>query len=219
MLTEQQQILRRGNITASSVYKIMSEPRNKADKEAGMLSETGKTYVKKIVAEYISGSHIEITSKEMDWGNHYEPIARNLFSKVTGFQITEIDNYTTPDFPECSCTPDGVNMSERFGIEIKCPFTLESHLENLLLKDQYDLLAEKPEYYYQIQFNLMLTNLQKWYYISFHPEFINEIEGKEVDKRLFAIPILPDLNVFDKIKSQINKALTYKHQLLQLILC
>lgn len=218
MLTEQQQRQRRGNITASQVYKIMSEPRSKAAKEAGLLSETGQSYIKKIVAEFISGTTIEISSKEIEWGNYYEPIARNLFSKVTGFQITEIDNYTTPDFHECSCTPDGVCMNERFGIEIKCPFTLESHLENLLLKDQYDLLAEKNEYYYQIQFNLMLTNFKKWYYISFHPEFINEIDGKEIDKRLFAIEIYPDYAIFEKMKVQIAKALIYKHELINKIL-
>ena len=43
------------HFTSSELYKLLSEPREKAKKEAGELSESAKTYVYDKISEYIIG--------------------------------------------------------------------------------------------------------------------------------------------------------------------
>jgi len=52
-------------IRASQVGRIMSEPRSKAKKEAGELSETTKTYVHEWLVQQLYGVKKELTNKEV----------------------------------------------------------------------------------------------------------------------------------------------------------
>ena len=66
--------------TSSELDDLLSEPKSKADKEAGKLSESSKDYVYDKVSEQITNGTIldykELNNKEVKWGQQYEDEAR-----------------------------------------------------------------------------------------------------------------------------------------------
>jgi hypothetical protein len=69
-------------IRCSSIGDIMTEPKAKADKEAGNLSETAKKALKRIYAQVKYGRRKEIITKYMEKGKLVEEESITLFSRV-----------------------------------------------------------------------------------------------------------------------------------------
>ena len=59
-------------IRCSAIGQIMAEPRSKADKDAGLLGETAKTYCETWVKEQLYNRRKEFTSKQTEKGNIME---------------------------------------------------------------------------------------------------------------------------------------------------
>lgn len=75
---------------ASSVYKLMTEPRAKSEK----LSQTAKTYIKELWIENNYNRKKEITSKFMEKGTLVEEQSITLLTNVTGsFFIKNKENF------------------------------------------------------------------------------------------------------------------------------
>ena len=70
------------HFTSSELYKLLSEPREKAKKEAGELSESAKTYVYDKISEYITNGtcleYKDFNSREVQWGKELEIPAHRL---------------------------------------------------------------------------------------------------------------------------------------------
>ena len=58
-------------IRCSGIAQIMSSPRNKKDKEAGLLSQTSKTYCEEWLKEQIYGVKKSIDNKPKKNNNHF----------------------------------------------------------------------------------------------------------------------------------------------------
>lgn len=154
-----------GRFSCSQYYRLMTEPKLKADKEAGNLSDGAMTYVYECVAERITGVRAkdEFTSKYTDWGINYEPVAKKIYETVWGVKVD--DTGYIPHLINQGGSPDGLVGDDGI-IEIKCPFTITSHLEHKLKP-----LASKPEYYWQC-LGYLLTTGRKWIdFISYHPSY------------------------------------------------
>lgn len=198
--------VRLGRFTASEIHKLMTEPRNKADKEAGNLSETAKTYVLKKVSEVMTGRQADQSyAYPLVYGKEMEPNAINEFIKRTGFKYEPAT--FVPFGDHAGGSPDGY-INETDGLEIKCPFTSDKQVEYLMLKTQNDLLKEFPEYYWQCMSNLLFSGKEKWWFVTYDPRMIEE------SHRLTKMIILPIESDFDKIINRIEKAVEEKLLLL-----
>jgi len=167
--------------TASEIYKI-AKPKG--------LGEGGDTYIKKKVADFIFGQQEEIDTFAMQWGRKYEPVAREALRDELKCwdEHTEAGLIVNSEYPNCACSPDDLNVSQRYGVEIKCPLSYTNHTSFLFCKNGSDLKKENDQYYWQIQFSLMISEYKFWYFCSYHPDAATA----NGDFRLHYFEVYPD---------------------------
>lgn len=163
-----------GKFTASEIYKLISKPRT----GNGYFSKEGQTYIRAKAAEILTMELVNggrSNMPAMEWGNANEYDAVERFKKETGLEV-EYFGGANPKFFEYSPfsggSPDGVG--EDFIIESKCPFNAGEHLSHLLLNDFIDLKDYYPEAYWQMTFNMIVTQKEFGYFISFDPRYADE---------------------------------------------
>ena len=108
----------------------------------------------------------------MEQGNALEDQARTLFEMQTGYDVEQV-GFVEED-TLCGCSPDGFILNRTSGIEIKCP------QDNTYARYLYDGKI-KPEYYAQMQMQMMLTGCDYWYYVVFNPNFDTSIVIRKVE--------------------------------------
>lgn len=137
------------------------------------------TYILEKVAEIMTdGASIEykaFESNATDWGNEYEGEARKLFSELTGHEVKECGFFEYDKF--FGGSPDGI-VNEIGVLEIKCPYNAKNHVANLCCKDAADLKKLSPEYYIQIQGNILAAGLQSGWFVSYDPRFFGDFRIK-----------------------------------------
>nr|DAU75380.1 MAG TPA: Exonuclease [Caudoviricetes sp.] len=190
------------HFTSSELYRLMKKPKT------GDIAEAAKTYILEKLAEDITrGTCIDYTdqgSRATRWGHIYEPDARAAYEERTGSTVDLCG------FIEWSRTfggsPDGL-VGEDGIIEIKCPYNTTEHTRHLLLETAAELHGIKPEYYTQIQGNLLVTG-RKWCdFISYDPRcqnryFMLKILRVNRDEE-FLKKIRAAIDVADRVKEQI----------------
>ena len=193
------------HFTSSELYKLLTEPRSKQDQEAGKPSMTMAEYIFEKLAEDLTGRYDDsLDTKALRWGETYEADARLVYETVTGNSVDLCG------FIEWSKifggSPDGLVGDDGI-IEIKCPYSTANHVRYLLLENQYELNGLKPEYYTQIQGNLLVTG-RKWCdFISYDPRCV---------RAEFALKILRvdrDEEFIKRIKDALDKAERIKEQI------
>lgn len=172
---------RLGKFTASEIYKLMGTPKSKGD----IFTATAYTYILDKVAEKLTG-HAPIKNGEaLVWGIEQEAQAKKWFTIITG-KVIEGKGFIS--YNECSGgSPDGV--VEDGVIEIKCPYNTVNHLKHIL--DSNNFRSNFPDYYWQMQMNMLVTETHKCYFISYDPRidaeagmYIKEIQRDENDIQL-----------------------------------
>lgn len=198
------------HFTSSELYKLLTEPKSKADKEGGALSQTAEAYVRDKIAEYITNGscldYRDINSIEVKWGKEHESDARHAYEIYTGYEV--VDSPFLVWSEDFGGSPDGL-VDEDGIIEIKCPYNTSVHVSYLLLQSQEDLKKMKMEYYAQIQGNLIVTG-RKWCdFISYDPRCVNPSMALKI------LRIMPDYPFMEKCKKAIERAVTFKKQLIK----
>lgn len=157
---------RLGIPTASEFHKIVGnstgELSRSRDKKG--LSEVAKKYAYRLVAETLLGRELEKppgTPWAMDRGKRLEPLAREQYSFTNDVEVRTVGFVTTDD-GRVGCSPDGLIIGARGGLEIKCLLD-ESHM-GLLIDGPGDDF--KP----QVMGNLAGCELEYWDLYGFHPE-------------------------------------------------
>lgn len=203
--TEQWHGDRLGRFSASQFYRLMTEPKLKADKEAGNLSQGAMTYVYECVAEKLTGKKAkeDFSSRFTEYGVMMEPIAKGIYNAVFDVSIEDSDYIPRDEYSGGS--PDGL-VGEDGAVEIKCPYTITSHLEHSL-----NDLRDKPDYFWQCIGYLLITG-RKWIdFVSYNPDF--PPKHQLIRKRLIASDYDAELKALDnklhkaiiKFKELINK--------------
>lgn len=217
-------------IRSSQAGKIMTEPRSKADKEAGILSNTAKSYCQEWVKEQIYERKKEIDSKFIQKGNIMEDnsidfLAENL---NLGFLIKN-EKYFENDF--LTGTPDIILHRNDLVIDVKNSWDCWT----FPLFDE----AVNKDYYYQLQCYMELTGVKKsklvytlmntpdhliekeyyWYCknngidpdVELYNQFYEKMTFDNIaDKyRIKVYDIAYDLQVIEKIYSQVEKCRLY----------
>jgi hypothetical protein len=206
--TEEWDRMRIGRFTSSEMYKLLTNPRSKADQEAGKLSETALTYIQTKVAETLTGQQkINSYAYPLVYGKETEPVAIEKFCERTGFIHDPIG--FVPFGDHAGGSPDGI-INEVDILEVKCPYAIDTQVDYLLLTDQWDLKRMFPEYYWQVQSNLLFTGKEHGHFVAFDPRYP---EPKNI-VHLIVKPIAED---FDRITNAIAKAVEEKLKLLKLL--
>lgn len=206
------EINRLGKLTASKIRNILVEPKTKEARANGELSETLKTYLIEKVTEIATGTTRQISTYSTQWGEEYEPVAAmRIKERYPDFVYLGKDN---PQFFEYSDfsggSPDGYSPSAKIVGEVKCPENPANHTAYLLLKDQYDMQRAEPDYYCQLQFNMMCMakhlgcefSEMKGLFVSYCPIYEGVFEALQYKEMV----ILPDMDIYEKINTALPKA-------------
>jgi len=116
-------------IHCSSLSKITTEPRNKADKDAGELSETAKTHLIEIYALEKYNFKKDISNKYTEKGNICEPEGLELIGDHTGLPIEKNEEVFFNDY--FVGTPDAILPDHRLIFDNKCSFDWVTFLSNI----------------------------------------------------------------------------------------
>ncbi|HEY3405407.1 MAG TPA: YqaJ viral recombinase family protein [Ohtaekwangia sp.] len=206
--TEEWDRMRIGRFTSSEMWKLLTNPRSKADQEAGKLSETALTYIQVKVAETITQKQKENSyAYPLVYGKETEPLAIEYFCEKTGF-IHESIGFV-PFGEHAGGSPDGI-INDIDILEVKCPFAIDTQVDYLMLTDQWDLKRIFPEYYWQVQSNLLFTGKEKGHFVAYDPRYPD-------DKKLVHLIVKPIAEDFDRITNAIAKAVEEKLKILNLL--
>jgi hypothetical protein len=202
--------LRLGRFTASEIYRLMSEPRNKVDKDAGKLSDGAMTYVQIKVSEVLTGQgKIDKYAPAKEYGKDMEEKAIEYFMSLHP-ELSYVPAEFFPWGDHAGCSPDGW-IGDEEGIEVKCPAETENHVSHLLLTDQWDLKRECPNYYWQVMSSLLFTEKKQWHFISYDPRVLVE------KLKLQHLIIKPNKEDFELLTAKLAKAIKEKLSLIQLL--
>ena len=174
------QLLRSGLVTASNADSLVT-PLGKVK-----TGEAVKTLMLQVLSEIWIGGPLPSFQGALDMenGKIREESAKPAFTLETNKEVEQV-TFIESDDCKIGCSPDGILIAEKAGLEIKSP-RLENHLRYLL-----DGIVPS-EYVLQVQFSLYVTQFPKWYFMSFRHNFPSLI-----------IEVLPD----EKIQSAIDEAL------------
>lgn len=175
-------------------------------------SDATYTYLdRKIMERYIpkNGADEEyiylhdISNKAMIYGTDNESSARRCYAKRMGYEVMEVEFIPLDGYEKfCGVSSDGIVRYEKGGVELKCPYNIEHHVENLLMQNENDLLELRPEYYWQVRLNMLAWDTEWWDFVSFCP-FISP------SKQLKVLRIYRDNEIDNEIKKRLDLAVSY----------
>lgn len=172
--------VRLGKATGSRAKDVLTEPRAKAAKAAGELSDTAESYMLELVGEILTGQPAnEYETAAMRWGSEHEAEARDIYEETMGIDVDVPGFVHHPTIPHVGCSPDGLCGSEGL-LEIKCPFGTKEHVRTALSRAVPDV------YVPQVQWNLWVTGRQWAHFVSYDPRLtVPEL-------RLIVVPVERD---------------------------
>lgn len=190
------------HFTSSELYKLMTKPKT------GDVSKVAEGYIFDKLAEDLTNGtcldYNELNTKEVRWGHYYESEARIAYEDRTGRTVDLCG------FIEWSSTfggsPDGLVGDDGI-IEIKCPYNSAVHAKYLLLETSSELHGAKPEYYAQIQGNLLVTGRVWCDFISYDPRCQNNAFSLKI------LRVNRDEVFLEKARAAIDNAERIKEQI------
>ncbi len=199
-----------GKFTASKIHALTTR-----DRSLKGLGKTAKTYIHECVSELITGQVRTLDMWSLDWGLQNEPLAAAAIKKLLpGFEHFGDNNPKFFQWDRFSGgSPDGVDWTgePKKVFEIKCPENFAIHVSYCLIDTQDALKLEKPDYYGQIQFNMLCAS--KHYGCR-----LEEIEGvfasycpeiQEGFRDLHLVPVLPDKDYLQGLLNCMEEAKKY----------
>jgi putative phage-type endonuclease len=159
---------RLGKVTASRISDVIAKTKTG-------VSTSRQNYLIQLVSERLTGKKTDsYTNQAMQDGIEREPIARKLYESKTNSIVTEVGFFDHPVIKNSGASPDGAVNSEEEGkyaglIEIKCPIET-THTNTLMSK------SVPTKYIPQMQWQMACTNARWVDFISFNPNFPDELQ-------------------------------------------
>jgi len=207
--------VRCGRFTASEMHRLMGSAKremtpeelaNRPKKGVGssvkfitlndVLSDVALTYIKQKVAETLTGKLKPSSyAYPLVYGKETESEAVEYFQEKTGLKCEEIG--FCPYTDHAGGSPDRDIPDDNSFLEVKCPWQSENQIDYLMLTDHFDLKRMHPDYYYQVQSNLVFTGKDKAHFVTYDPRFKNDnlkmqhiiIPAVEADQDLIRLKI------------------------------
>lgn len=150
-------------------------------------------YLNELIGQVCTGLVPESVSfKQAEWGHMNEELARDAYEAKNLTIIAEAGLIYKDESLRCAISPDGLDVEENRGLEIKSPFTTQVHIDTLLNG------KIKPEYYVQCQYSMWVTDWESWDFCSYD----NRMRGG-VDNRLHVITVKRDDEFMKKFDERV----------------
>jgi hypothetical protein len=197
--------------TASEIHRLLTDPTKKEQEMGEQLSKGAKTYIFERIASQLALPEPDYYSASMQHGNETEPQAVMAFANLYGWDINDPDFiYTSTgghmifsDDNEVYCGTPDIVLPDAIA-EIKCPAP-HTHLKYMMLQGQSDIADQMPDYYAQMQLNMVLSQRDMCYFVSFDDRFYNEahqIKIIEVNKDdRYILTMLHKINIANQFKT------------------
>lgn len=195
---------RLAKFTSSELFKLFKSGRSKAE----YFGETAKSYIQEKVGEIMTaGLSAEAKLFEtaaVEWGQFYENEARERFESLTGFKVEKCGFFAYNKF--FGGSPDGL-VDDTDILEIKCPYNAKNHVLNLACNSEEDLKTLNPDYYIQMQGNMLAAGAKNGFFVSYDPRFTGDFQIK-------IIPVRRNEDMIAEILQRLEKAAEYMNELL-----
>lgn len=147
-------------------------------------------------------------SRAMDWGTLMEDSARARYQNETENEVLEAPFVPLKDFEKfAGGSPDGIIRSGGI-IEIKCPFNPAVHLKHFLYETADDLKEDNPQYYCQIQYNMICVERETGVAVPFG-DFISYDPRTSRSKQLKVLRIPMDEEIQEQLLNRTGLAIEY----------
>lgn len=204
--------LRHGCFTASEIFKLMTEPRSKAAKDAGELSDGALTYILEKVHEKLTGKAKQgIDNFATQWGVEHEPMALKWYAKLTGNKLDSPVLCLHDELEGFSCTPDTFVNDDGLA-EIKCPANGANHLKHCFITSDEYFKSEHPDYYWQAVSQMNITKRIYCDFVSFDPRinsdlgmFIYRLKYQEESEKLLQKKVKQARQVYNQYLEMFSK--------------
>lgn len=155
--TPEWEAVRLGKPTASEFHRIITAVK-------GDLSEQARGYAHGLIAETLLNRPLAKPPGNLwaaERGKELEPLAIQQYAYTNEVEIRRVGFVTTDD-GRVGCSPDGLIVGARGGLEVKCCLD-EKHM---------GLWLDGPgkDFKQQVQGNLAVTELEWWDLYAYHPE-------------------------------------------------
>jgi len=156
-------------VTASRISDVIAKTKTG-------VSTSRQNYLIQIVTERLTGKKADsgFVNQAMLDGIERESAARELYERTRGVSVTEVGFFDHPTIAMSGASPDGAVNSEEEGkyvglIEIKCPIET-THTNTLISK------SVPSKYIPQMQWQLACTNARWVDFVSYNPNFPEELQ-------------------------------------------
>ena len=144
-----------GIISASNMKFLFT---SRGEKTASGVRET---YLNQVIAERLMQKPMDtFQSYDMERGTLLEAQARANFEMYLDVTVQEVGFHMHDDY-DIGCSPDGLFADT--GVEIKCP-KANTHVRYMRSKKL------PSEYIQQVQGTMYVMNLERYYFMSYHPD-------------------------------------------------
>lgn len=126
-----------------------------------------------------------------DWGHEWEPFACEAYTEEKGTELIESGLITSSFNEYVATSPDRIAADNSIVLEVKCPMTMEKHLQYIDKSPVLNLssVALEKNYYWQVRHHMLCTDIRVCDWASFHhgfkPKVISidrvEWDDKEMD--------------------------------------
>lgn len=211
-------------IRCSSISKIMGEPKLKADKEAGKLSETAKSAVQDMFRQQVFGFNSFQGDRKTEKGLQLEESAIKVSGFQRGLALKKNSERRENDFISGEC--DIYVPTRKLIIDTKCPWDIGSHpffeceAEKKVKEMGYDWQMQGYMWLWdceqaQIDFVLLPTPLDLLTKYDNIEQHLDLVENIPLEKRITTVTIQRDEEKIAKIQTQAEKCQAYFSQLLE----
>lgn len=163
-------VARCGRVTGSAAWRAVKMlTRKSGEKVKGESSATRDNYKDEIISEILTGvTPNHCVTPYMDEGRENEPWARSWYEHESGMEVERTGFILHPTMDRYGSSPDGI--TPRGCIEIKCPApkTHWKYRKGLVIP---------PEYYDQMQSEIVCAEADYCDFISFCPYYPPELRG------------------------------------------
>lgn len=177
---------KKGYISASQTKCLMVNGRTKPPFGRGAVS-----YARRLARQMMGVEKEEINSHDIDRGNELEDDAIACFERTFNYEMRRPDFMIHPEIEFFGGTPDGIAITNEFGIDTKCP-NQKNHHDNLSEGMQLS------DYKHQFQSYMSITGLDKWGLVSYNEDFPK-------DSQLVVAWMERDQEYIDKLLDRVKK--------------
>lgn len=211
-------------VRCSSLYRFMSDPKAKADKEAGKISQSVKEAVREVVKFDLFGYQAFEGNKYTEKGLLLEDEAIKLSSLSRGLPLKKNTERRENEWLTGEC--DIYIPSRNLIIDTKCTYDIGSHP---FFVDEAEEKIKKQGYDYQMQGYMWLWDceeaqidfvlfpmpeelLQPWQSAERFIELVDQIPQQ---KRITTVTVKRDEQIIEKIKERVSAASIYYDELIK----